>query len=43
MVPNKGRETRGKRRVRRGKVGAKEGAAAAAAAENSKAMKNHKK
>ena len=31
MVPNKGRETRGKRRVRRGKVGAKEGAAAAAA------------
>ena len=25
MVPNKGRDTRGKRTVRRGKVGAKEG------------------
>ena len=32
MVPNKGSETRGKRRVSRGKVGAKEGTAAAAAA-----------
>ena len=31
MVPNKGSETRGKRRVSRGKVGAKEGTAAAAA------------